>query len=91
MDGSENMLVVRQWRMVTAEPSGMLMWFDPELETPLLRSTHLDSDTGSTPSGENLEHSPERWVIPDEGSASEEVPEGVQHIKGLQLQLKLRR
>ena len=31
-------LVVRNWRFVKAEPYGMLMWFDPSIETPGLRS-----------------------------------------------------
>ena len=34
---------VSSWRITTADPSGMMMWFDPTTETPLLG--HLPSDS----------------------------------------------
>jgi len=78
----ESFLAVRQWRIVTAEPSGLLMWFDPLREIPLLRSTLPDGDCHEqAPPASSLipwEHMVEGRVVPDEGSDSEEVPEGVQ-------------
>jgi len=34
-------IVVRAWRISRAEPSGMVMWFDPELEVPSLSVKRL--------------------------------------------------
>ncbi len=37
MGDSSSLLVVRDWRIARAEPSGSLMWFDPLREAPMLR------------------------------------------------------
>ena len=36
--GSSTELEVRRWRICKADPSGLLMWFDPDSEVPCLRS-----------------------------------------------------
>ena len=37
---------VRSWRVTEAEPHGLMMWFDPAREIPMLRSTPPISDPG---------------------------------------------
>ncbi len=36
--------VARMWRITTAEPSGAMMWFDPEREIPMIRTPPPDSE-----------------------------------------------
>ena len=39
---------IRNWRMATSEPSGMVLWFDPSTEIPrLFRSPPSDGDEAS--------------------------------------------
>jgi len=78
-----DLLVVRTWRIVQAEPTGCFMWFDPSRETPMVRSTPPDGDleVRPTPSlGPEKEPSSKGGVIPDEGHGSDGIPEGVQQI-----------
>jgi len=38
MASAGEVIVVRSWRITGAEPSGAMMWFDPDREVPCLRS-----------------------------------------------------
>ena len=84
----QTFLAIRAWRIVQApERNGLYMWFDPSLERPLLVKAPPDSESSqarsqSPPLG-FMEHMWEGGVVPDEGSASEEIPEGVQKLNEL--------
>ncbi len=45
-EASSSVITVRQWRMMAHQPTGMLMWFDPSTETPLLRRRNPQQDAG---------------------------------------------
>ncbi len=34
-------ITVSSWRITQAQPTGMMMWFDPEREVPLLRTASV--------------------------------------------------
>ncbi len=36
--------VARMWRITAAEPSGCMMWFDPEREIPMIRTPPPNSE-----------------------------------------------
>ena len=36
--------VARMWRITAAEPSGCMMWFDPDREIPMIKSPPPDSE-----------------------------------------------
>ena len=60
------------WRITAAEPTGMMMWFDPSCEQPLVGSLHSAAcaveATPVSPDGTlGLE-----WGEPGEGSAANE-------------------
>ena len=68
---SSSLLVVRSWRISRAEPSGMMMWFDPSIEAPMLRSLTPEqrrSPEGLEPLSPLGGTIPEEGVVPCEGS-----------------------
>ena len=67
--------MVCSWRITNADPSGMMMWFDPTCEEPLLRSLpteqrSMESEDGSESAAGTLG---EVGGVPCEGSAAEET------------------
>ena len=75
MEKTEAELVVRSWRITKANPRGFMMWFDPDVEIPCLRSLPPDSD-GYDPfyeGGALLGTFEEEGGVPCEGSDSEET------------------
>ena len=64
---------VCSWRIVAADPTGLLMWFDPKCEEPLLRSLPPVSEEGllilATESRELFDR---EGVVPLEGGAANE-------------------
>ena len=82
-------LMVRQWRILdSADANGLLMWFDPSCEKPLL--VESTPPTGDEPDlrpllAEAMDLEGRGGVRPPEGSDSEEVPGGVQKLIQLDL------
>ncbi len=69
------------WRVVSAEPSGMMMWFDPEREAPMYRvlSPGSDGTDGFYEGGALGEHLEEGEGSPGEGSAANGSDEGSEY------------
>ncbi len=63
---------VRSWRIQDGDPEGLLMWFDPSFEVPMLGvlpPEQREDDAGCAEFQMRMELSSEREVVPCEGGA----------------------
>ena len=71
-------MIVRAWRVARAEPYGLVMWFDPTREIPMIRETTPGEQLLWEGFEKGMEPSEDSGVVTPEGGAAPMVDKGSQ-------------